>query len=115
MGVCSNRNARRQAICEIVLVATTPYGFTDIRMRSVNLPGERETLTVGELEAERVVHPGGHRLTGTQAVPDREPLAGLVKRFTTVTALSRDPFGWLVSWVWRGSGPATMWLQSSGR
>ena len=50
MGLCSSLNARRQAICEIVLVATTPYGFTDIRMRSVNLPGERETLTVGELK-----------------------------------------------------------------
>ena len=44
MGLCSSLNARRQAICEIVLVATTPYGFTNIRMRSVNLPGERETL-----------------------------------------------------------------------
>ena len=50
MGVCSRLIARREAICEIVLVATTPYGFTDIRMRPVNLPGERETLTVGELK-----------------------------------------------------------------
>jgi hypothetical protein len=50
MGLCSSLNARRQAIGEIVLVATTPYGFIDIRMRSVNLPGDRETLTVGELK-----------------------------------------------------------------
>ena len=57
MGLCSSLNARRQAICEIVLVATTPYGFTDIRMRSVNLPGERKTLAVGELERSRLFIP----------------------------------------------------------
>ena len=50
MCLCSSLKVRRQAICEIVLVATTSYGFTDIRMRSVNLPGERKTLTVGELK-----------------------------------------------------------------
>ena len=48
MGVCSSLNAQREATCEIVLAATTPLGFTDTRMRSVNLAGERETLAARE-------------------------------------------------------------------
>jgi hypothetical protein len=54
MGVCSSLNARREATCEIVLAAATPLGFTDTRMRSVNLPGERKTLAVGELERSKL-------------------------------------------------------------
>jgi hypothetical protein len=44
MAVCSRFNARREAACEIVLAAATTHCCIDARMRSVNLPGERETL-----------------------------------------------------------------------
>ena len=44
MDVCSRFNARRETTCEIVLAAATPHRCINTRMRSVNLPGERETL-----------------------------------------------------------------------
>ena len=48
MDVCSRFNARREATCEIVLAAATTHRRIDGRMRSFNLPGERETLAVRE-------------------------------------------------------------------
>ena len=50
MAVCSRLNARRGAMWENVVTAATPHRCIDTRMRSVNLPGDRETLTVGELK-----------------------------------------------------------------